>query len=133
MATPRVRIHNPKTIAPPTGYSHVAEVHGGRLVFIAGQIAKNPKGELVGRDDYRLQADQVFQNIGQALESVGATFDDLVKLTYYVRDASHLPEVREVRDRYVNTKRPPASTAVQVSGLASPEFLLEVEAIASVE
>jgi enamine deaminase RidA (YjgF/YER057c/UK114 family) len=120
-------------MAPPTGYSHVALVEGGRLVFIAGQIAKDPSGEIVGKGDYRLQADQVFQNIGRALESVGASFDDLVKLTYFLRDAAHLPEVREVRDRYINTKRPPASTAVQVSGLAGPDFLLEIEAIASVE
>jgi len=133
MPSPRVRIYNPKTIAAPTGYSHVAEVLRGRLVFIAGQIAKNAEGEVVGKNDYRAQAEQVFRNIQLALESAGATFDDVVKLTYYLRDASHLPEVRAVRDRYVNTKNPPASTAVEVSGLASPEFLLEVEAIASVE
>ena len=133
MPSPRVRIYNPKTIDAPTGYSHVAEVLRGRLVFIAGQIAKNAEGEVVGKNDYRAQAEQVFRNIQLALESAGATFDDVVKLTYYLRDASHLPEVRAVRDRYVNTKNPPASTAVEVSGLASPEFLLEVEAIASVE
>ena len=132
MPTPRVRIHNPSTIAPPTGYSHVAEVRGGRWVFIAGQVAKNPRGELVGKGDYRLQAEEVFRNLGRALESAGATFDDLVKLTYYVRDVSHLPNIREVRDRFVNTKNPPTSTAVEVSGLASPDFLLEIDAIASV-
>jgi len=133
MPSPRVRIHNPKTMAPPTGYSHVAEVRGGRLVFIAGQVARNAEGNLVGRGDYRLQAEQVFRNISLALESVGASFDDVVKLTYYLRDTSHLPEVREVRDRFVDTKNPPTSTAVQVSGLAAPDFLLEIDAIASVE
>jgi len=133
MPNSRVRIHNPESLARPTGYSHVAEVLGGKLVFIAGQIAKDPEGNLVGPNDYPRQAEQVFQNIGRALESVGATFEDVVKLTYYLRDASHLPEVRAVRDRFINTKNPPTSTAVQVSGLASPEFLLEVDAIASVE
>jgi len=133
MPSPRVKIYNPQTIAAPTGYSHVAEILRGRLVFIAGQIAKNAEGEVVGKGDYRRQAEQVFRNIQLALESAGATFDDVVKLTYYLPDASHLPEVREVRDRYVNPKNPPASTAVQVSGLASPDFLLEVEAVASVE
>ncbi len=133
MPESRVKIYNPSNIAPPTGYSHVAEVRGGKLVFIAGQIARDPKGELVGKNDYRAQAEQVFQNIARALQAAGASFNDVVKLTFYLRDASHLPEVREVRDRYVNTKRPPTSTAVQVSGLAGPDFLLEVEAVASVE
>jgi len=133
MPTTRVRIHNPDTIATPTGYSHVAEVRGGKLVFIAGQIARDPQGNLVGKGDYRRQTEQVFENLRRALESVGASFYDVVKLTIFVRDVRHLPEIREVRDRYVNTKNPPTSTAVQVSGLADPDFLLEVEAIASLE
>jgi enamine deaminase RidA (YjgF/YER057c/UK114 family) len=133
MPAGRVRIQNPKTMAVPTGYSHVAEVRGGKLVFIAGQVALDANGALVGKDDYRLQAEQVFKNIGWALESAGARFPDLVKLTYYVLDISHLPEVREIRDRFIDSQHPPTSSAVQVSLLARPEFLLEVDAVASVD
>ena len=132
MESSRIKIHNPPTIAPPTGYSHVAELRGGKLVFIAGQVALDRSGMVVGQDDYRAQAEQVFKNIGLALASAGGGFDDLVRLTYYVLDVSHLPEVREVRDRFVNTARPPTSTAVQVSRLVRPEFLLEIDAVASV-
>jgi enamine deaminase RidA (YjgF/YER057c/UK114 family) len=133
MSDARVKIHSPPTIAPPTGYSHVAEVRGGKLVFVAGQVAMDARGEIVGRDDYRLQAEQVFKNLGLALESAGAGFGDLVKLTYYLVDVSHLPDVREVRDRYVSRAQPPTSTAVQVSRLFRPEFLLEIDAMASVD
>ena len=132
MPTLRVKIHNPKTIAAPTGYSHVAEVLGGKLVFIAGQVATDPSGAPVGKDDYRRQAEQVFKNIGFALESAGASFGDLVKLTYYILDVSHLSEIREARDQYIDVRHPPTSTAVQVSSLVRPEFLLEVDAIAVV-
>ncbi len=132
MESPRVKLHNPNTIAPPVGYSHVAEVRGGKLVFVAGQVALNAKGEVVGKDDYRLQAEQVFKNIGLALESAGAGFNDLVKLTVFIVDFAHAPEVREVRDRFINTQHPPTSTAVQVSRLFRPGILLEIDAVAAV-
>jgi enamine deaminase RidA (YjgF/YER057c/UK114 family) len=132
MTDERIHLQNPPEIAPPTGYSHVAEVRGGRLVFVAGQVALDAQGALVGPGDYRDQAEQVFRNLAAALASAGATFRDVVKLTYYVVDITHLPEIREVRDRYVDTAHPPTSTAVQVVRLFRPEFLLEVDAVASV-
>jgi 2-iminobutanoate/2-iminopropanoate deaminase len=131
MSAPRVSIHSPPTIAPPKGYSHVVEVRGGRLVFIAGQVAMDPSGKLVGPGDYRAQAEQVFRNLGAALTAAGGGFADVVKLTIFLLDADHLPEIRAVRDRFVDAKRPPASTAVQVSRLYRPEFLLEIEAVAA--
>lgn len=133
MGQDRVSIHNPPTIAPPIGYSHVAEVRGGKLVFIAGQVALDHEGQVVGPGDYRKQAEQVFKNIGLALESVGGSFQDLVKITIYILDFAHAPEVREVRDRLVDLRHPPTSTAVQVSRLYRPEILLEIDAVASVE
>jgi enamine deaminase RidA (YjgF/YER057c/UK114 family) len=72
----------------------------------------------------------VFDNLQAALQAVGASFDQVVKLTYYLLDATQLPAVREVRDRYVNTARPPASTAVEVRRLAIDGLLIEVEAVA---
>jgi enamine deaminase RidA (YjgF/YER057c/UK114 family) len=126
------RFLNPETMHRPTGYTHVVEVTAGRPVYIAGQVAIDPAGTLVGRGDVRAQAGQVFENLRAALEAVGAGFGEVVKLTIYLVDAAHLPAVREVRDRYVDTARPPASTAVQVSRLVMDDLLLEVEAVAVV-
>jgi enamine deaminase RidA (YjgF/YER057c/UK114 family) len=132
MAEENVRILNPPTIHRPVGYSHVAEVTHGRIVYIAGQVAMDPAGTAVGVGDATAQADQVFRNLRSALDSVGATFADVVKFTYYLTDIRQLPEVRAVRDRYIDTSRPPPSTAVEVGRLFRPEFLLEVDAVAVV-
>ena len=118
---------NPETMHRPTGYTHVVEVTAGRPVYIAGQVALDPTGALVGPGDIRAQARQVFDNLGAALQAVGAGFDQVVKLTYYLLDATQLPVVREIRDRYVNTQQPPASTAVEVRRLARDDLLIESE------
>jgi enamine deaminase RidA (YjgF/YER057c/UK114 family) len=127
------RFLNPATMHRPTGYTHVVEVTAGRPVNIAGQMALDPAGTLVGQGDVRAQARQVFENLRGALEAVGAGFGQVVKLTVYLVDAAHLPAVREVRDQYVDTARPPASTAVQVGRLVLDDLLLEVEAVAVVD
>jgi enamine deaminase RidA (YjgF/YER057c/UK114 family) len=125
------QIASPAGVAPANGYSHV--VWGsGRFVAIAGQIALDEQGELVGRDDAGAQARQVFLNLGRCLAAAGATFDDVVKLTYFVTDVAQLPAVRQARDEVINTARPPASSAVQVAALFAPDFLLEIEAFAIV-
>ena len=124
---------NPETMHHPAGYTHVVEVTAGRPVYIAGQVALGPDGELVGPGDIRAQARQVFENLKVALGSVGAGFEQVVKLNFYLVDATQLPAVREVRDQYVDTARPPASTAVEVRGLALEGLLIEVEAVAVVQ
>jgi enamine deaminase RidA (YjgF/YER057c/UK114 family) len=128
---------NPETMHYPAGYTHVVEVTAGRPVYIAGQVALDPTGALVGPGDIRAQARQVFDNLRAALQAVGAGFDQLVKLTYYLVDATQLPVdatqlpvVREVRDQYVNLQQPPASTAVEVRRLVRDDLLIEVEAVA---
>ena len=121
---------NPEAIHRPTGYTHVVEVTAGRPVYIAGQVALDPSGAIVGPGDIRAQARQVFDNLRAALEAVGAGFDQVVKLTFYLVDATQLPVVREVRDQYVNTQQPPASTAVEVRRLVQEDLLIEVEAVA---
>ena len=118
-------------MAPGTGYSHVVAA-SGRVVAVAGQVALDAAGNVVGENDPEAQARQVFQNLGAALAAIGASFDDVIKLTLFLTDVSILPVVRRVRDEHVDTERPPASTAVQVAGLVRPEFLLEVEALAVV-
>jgi enamine deaminase RidA (YjgF/YER057c/UK114 family) len=118
-------------MAPGFGYSHAVEATG-RLVATAGQVAIDADGHLVGEGDPRAQAEQVFENLRLALAAAGATFADVVKLGYFVTDVSFLPQIREVRDRFIDTARPPASTAVQVSALVRPGVLLEIDALAVV-
>ncbi len=124
------RFINPETLARPTGYTHVVETSGNRTVYISGQVALDRQGNLVGADDMRAQAEQVFQNLQAALAAVGASFGDVVKLTYFIVDISQIQTIRHVRDRYLNPAQPPASTAVEVRQLVRKEFLLEVEVIA---
>lgn len=126
----------PNTMPKSVGYSQIAAVTGGTLVFVSGQVALDKSGSVVGKDDFRAQVQQVFENLKAAIEATGGTFDDVVKLnSYLVVDLSpaHLAEFREVRDKYVNVKNPPASTAVQVQRLFRPEFLVEIEAVAVVK
>ena len=103
----------------------------GRTAYIAGQIALDSAGHVVGAGDFRAQAEQVFGNLERALASIGAGFDDIVKITMFVTDMSQLAVLREVRGRYLDPDRPPASTLVQVARLARPELMLEVEAVAA--
>ena len=117
--------------APVGGYSQVV-AGSGRVVMVAGQVAFDPQGELVGKGDIIAQASQVFENLRGCLAAAGATFDDVVKLNVYVTDIGLLDAVRSIRSRYIKTDRPPASTAVQVVALAAPDFLVEIDAMAIV-
>lgn len=121
----------PAGLAPSVGYSHVV-AGTGRLVAISGQIALDQTGEIVGPNDAQAQAERVFENIALALAAAGATFSDVIKLGVFVTDIAMLPAVREVRNRYVDSAHPPASTAVQISALVRPGLVLEVEALAVV-
>lgn len=122
---------NPEGVAPGNGYTHV--VSGpGRWVAIAGQVALDANGKFVGVGDPAAQARQVFANLAKCLEAAGATFADVVKLNFYVTDIAILPHVRVARDAHIDTANPPASTAVQVVALFSPDALVEIEAYAVV-
>jgi reactive intermediate/imine deaminase len=126
----KVRFINPATLPKTAGYSHVVEVTKGRTIYISGQIALDRSGNIVGRGDSRAQTQQVFENLKAALEAVGATFKDVVKLNIYVVDISQLQAFREVRDKFVNTENPPASVLVEVRRLVRDEFLIEIDATA---
>lgn len=121
----------PDGVAPGVGYTHVV-TGTGRLVVVSGQVALDQYGNLVGAGDPAAQALQAFENLHRCLAAAGASFADVVKLTYFVTDVVHLPAVRKARDQYVDVDNPPASTAVQVAALFRPELVLEVEAWALV-
>lgn len=121
-----------ENLPPSPGYSQAVEVRGGRIVYVAGQVALDRSGKVVGEGDMRAQAQQTFENLKAALDASGAKFENVVKLNYYFSDITQLPVVREVRDKFINTTNPPASTAVEVKRLFREPFLIEVEAVAVV-
>lgn len=128
-----VRLYDPEKLPPSNGFSQVAEVTRGKVVYIAGQVPMNAAGGLVGPGDFRAQVEQVFANLDTAVRAAGGTFANVVKLNYFCV-ASAAPNVGravvEVRDRYVDTQAPPVSTFVFVSRLVRPEWLIEIEAVA---
>jgi enamine deaminase RidA (YjgF/YER057c/UK114 family) len=123
---------NPESLARPSGFTHVTEGPADRLIFISGQIACDADGKVVGAGDIAAQARQVFGNLGKALEAAGSGFDRVLKLTTFVCNIS--PEataaIRAVRKDFLDEEALPASTLIGVAGLARPELLLEIEAIA---
>lgn len=131
-ATKNIEFINPVGIHAPAGYSHIARPLSGRPVWIAGQVALDAAGNLVGEGDIEAQTKQVFQNLEAALAALGVDFSAVVKLNYYIVDIANAPVVRRVRDEFVDTESPPASTAVGVTRLVREDLLIEVEAIAIV-
>ena len=94
----------------------------------------NDKAEVIGKGDMRAQTERTFENLKACLAAAGATFDDVVKITYYVvgLTAEHVPHIREIRKKYLSATNPPASTLVGVEALVVPDWLIEIEAIAVV-
>ncbi|MER6620716.1 RidA family protein [Streptomyces sp. NPDC000931] len=125
------RIPAPDGVAPAAQYTHVV-TGTGRFVAVSGQLALDEDGRLVGEGDAGAQARQVFENLRRCLAAAGATFDDVVKLTFFVTDMAHMPAIRAARAEHIPDDRLPAASAVQVAGLVRPEFLMEIEAFAVV-
>ncbi|MBK3580229.1 RidA family protein [Streptomyces sp. MBT65] len=127
--TALTHISRPPGVHPSDGYTHVV-TGPGRVAAVAGQLPFDEKGELVGEGDPAAQTRQIFANMRGCLAAAGLTFDDVLKLTYYVTDIAHVPAVLAARDEFIDTARPPASTVVQVVALYRPDLLLEVDALA---
>lgn len=129
-STPNVTYNNPSTMPKPPGYTQVVEANTpGRILFIAGQLGYDAAGKQ--GPDFRTQATLVFENLKAAVESAGGRMDNIVKLNTYLTDIRvQLPIVREIRDKYVNTAAPPASTMLEIQKLAREGALIEIEAIA---
>jgi 2-iminobutanoate/2-iminopropanoate deaminase len=122
------RIRLPGQLAEPIShYTDAVEASG--FVYISGMLPVNAAGELVGGSDVIRQTEQVLENIGAVLHSTGATFDDVVRVGVYVRDMGDRERINTVRRRYFGDSRP-ASTLVEVSALAHPGALVEIEAVA---
>jgi enamine deaminase RidA (YjgF/YER057c/UK114 family) len=126
-----VRHSNPSGMTQPTAYSQVVEVNGPhRLVFVAGQTGVDASGKAA--KEFRAQAVQAFENIKTALASVGGSMDNVVRLVTYLTDIEQNADAyREVRASFFADKSAlPASTLLQVTRLANPSFLIEVDATA---
>ena len=122
-------IIQPRGVHPTAGvgYSHVARV--GDTVYLAGQIALDVEGNLVGKGDIEAQAEQVYMNLQTILEELGGGLNDIVKLTTYLTDRDQLAGFRRVRNRFFVDQFPP-NTLLFIDGLAHPDYLIEIEAIA---
>ncbi|MBA4062438.1 MAG: RidA family protein [Isosphaera sp.] len=125
---------NPPGLNPPNGFTHAVAAAGGRTVYVSGQVSVDARGEVVGKGDFRAQVERTFENLGTALAAAGATFKDVVKVTYFVVGLApeHVPVVREVRRKHLDPDRPPASTLVGVAALVVPDWLVEIEVVAVV-
>ncbi len=121
---------NPDTMSQPRGFTNVVKV--GHTAYIAGQVSATRDGSVVGKGDPEAQVRQIWHNIEAAVKSIGGTLQDVVKTTTYVTNISHAGAVRKVREELFATN-PPTSTLLVVSGLASPDYMVEIEAVAVVE
>ncbi len=133
-SAPQLEYINPPGLANFGTFSQVATARGGKTIHISGQVAWNAEGKVVAPGDLKGQTVQVFENLKVALAAAGATFSDLVKITTYVVDLK--PEDRsvisEIRGRYMDPARKPASTMIGIDALVMAELRIEVEAIAVV-
>jgi|SRR5215207_4652548 len=127
------RFLSPETMPPPFGYSQVVDAPASRIVYLAGQVPLDRNGELVGPGDVEAQTRQVFDNLTAGLQAAGVSWNEVVKLSYFVVDIGKAPQMRAIRDEYINTESPPASTLVEVSRLFREDVLIEIEAVAVVE
>lgn len=129
------RAINPTTMyqSVPFGFSHAVEQHGGRTLHLSGQVAWNASGELVGAQDLLAQTRQVLLNLKEVLRDAGATPADVVRLRTYVVNHSpeHLAAVCGLISEFYEGAEPAANTFIGVQALALPDFLIEIEATAS--
>ena len=120
---------NPPGLTRPTGYTHVVVSADGHTAYIAGQVAFDSTGAVVGVGNFQAQADQVFSNLRRALASVGASFGDVMKTTTFITDPKNIPALRDTRARYFDAAHSPANTLIPVTALARPDLLLEIETV----
>jgi len=127
-----IRHINPPTLGQSPAYSQVVTAKPGTVVWVAGQVSQNAKGEVVAKGDLKGQLNQAWENVKTALAGAGATFKDVVKITTYVVNykPSMRNDLREARLRFMGPADPPAATLVGVQSLASEDWLVEIEVTA---
>ena len=126
-----LEFRNPEDLPTPESYTQVVVATGSRLVFVAGQVADDPDGDLVAPGDLAAQARQAFANVGRALAAAGAGPEQVARITIYVvhHRPEYLPAISQARIAVFGDHKP-ADTIVGVETLAEPGYLIEVEAIA---
>ncbi len=122
---------NPDSLSRSRGYSQVVKV--GNTIYIAGQVSAGADGNVVGKGDPEAQVRQVWRNVEAAVKAAGGTLQHVVKTTTYVTNIQYGAAVRKVREEVFQSSNPPTSTLLVVAGLASPDYLVEIEAIAVVD
>jgi enamine deaminase RidA (YjgF/YER057c/UK114 family) len=133
-----IEILDPQGVAKPAGlYNHAISASSGRLLFIAGQVPVDENSRSIGAGDFSAQLEQVFKNLGRILESAGTSFENIVKFTTYLtrrRDLSAFYQKRaEIFADIYPAGHYPTNTLVVIDQLAREEWLVEIEAIASIE
>jgi enamine deaminase RidA (YjgF/YER057c/UK114 family) len=132
-----IKIYNPQALGAPLGqYTHVTRVKANEFLFIAGMLAADKDGNIIGVDDFDAQITQVFKNIEAALESAGATFANVVQFTTYLVHSQDIPKfmeyrLREFPKKFKNGVYPP-NTLLMVDRLVQEPFLVEVQTIAAI-
>jgi len=125
---------NPEELPTPASYTQVVAATGSRLVFVAGQVADDAEGNLVGPGDLVAQARQAFANVGRSLAAAGAAPEQVARITIYIvrHRPEYLSDISEARIAVFGAHKP-ADTLLGVGALAEPGYLIEVDAIAVVD
>ena len=132
-----ISLHNPTELATPYGpYTQMTRVKNHReLVFIAGQLSVDPEGNIVGKDDFDRQCEQVYSNVGAALRDIGADYSNIVQFTTYLVSSEHIPSIYEWRKREFPKLFPtdsyPPNTLLVIERLVNEAFLIEVQTVAA--
>jgi enamine deaminase RidA (YjgF/YER057c/UK114 family) len=124
---------NPPDLHPAPGFSHIAVAGGRRLVFVAGQVALDREFNVVGGDDLGAQTRAAMENVGRALEAVGAGWDDIVRRTVYTKQPTEYEVIAQAMEDVQGSDRHPPQTILGVPGLALPELLIEIECTVSID
>jgi len=127
---PKTELSSPKLRKPSGVFSHATAVEAaGRIVFISGMTARKPDGSIAGIGNISEQTRQVCENVKAAVEAAGGTLDDVCRVDVYVRNMEHFEAIHKVRAEYFRPPLP-ASTMVEVTKMTSPDYLIEMNAIA---
>ncbi len=127
---PKKQLTSPKLRQPNGHFSHATMIEAtGRLVFISGMTARCADGSIAGIGNIEVQTRQVCENVKAAVEAAGGTLDDVCRVDVYVRNIEHFETIHKVRREYFHEPLP-ASTMVEVTKMVSPDYLIEISAIA---